>query len=121
MVTTAEVRTIAEKFPRSYEVLVRDRVKFRVGRIVWLALSRDETTMGFAFPKEEREPMISQRPETFLPPSTGDLRYNWIVAKMSGVALAEAEELLFEAWTMAVPKRVVREYLLRPESRMAGA
>src|SRR5215470_671973 len=54
MVTIDSVRAVAEGLPRSYEVVVRGRVKFRVGQIVWLAFSRDETVMGFAFPKEER-------------------------------------------------------------------
>jgi hypothetical protein len=52
VVTVDAVRTIAEGLPRSYEVIVRGRVKFRVGKIVWLAFSLDETIMGFAFPKE---------------------------------------------------------------------
>ena len=55
------VRTLALSLPRWYEVLVRDRVKFRVGRIVYLAFSRDETLMGFAFPKEERRHSSSSR------------------------------------------------------------
>src|SRR3712207_6998206 len=40
------VRAVAAGLPRSSEVLVRDRVKFRVGRIVYLAFSRDEAVMG---------------------------------------------------------------------------
>src|SRR5438552_2420782 len=54
MTTIEAVRELALGLPRSYEVLVRDRVKFRVGGIVYLSFSRDETLMGFAFPKEER-------------------------------------------------------------------
>jgi hypothetical protein len=50
MVTVDDVRALVDGFPRSYEVLVRDRVKFRVGSIVYLAFSHDETMMGFAFP-----------------------------------------------------------------------
>ena len=53
MVTVDDVRLFALVLPRAYEVLVRDRIKFRVGRIVWLAFSRDERLMGFAFPKVE--------------------------------------------------------------------
>lgn len=34
MATVDDVRGLASGLPRSYEVLVRDRVKFRVGRIV---------------------------------------------------------------------------------------
>lgn len=54
-VTVDDARSIASTLPRSYEALVRDRVKFRVGRIVYAAFSRDETVMGFAFPRDERE------------------------------------------------------------------
>src|SRR5438094_7381708 len=46
MVTIHDVRKVAEKLPRSYEVLVGGRVKFRVGRIVYLSFSRDETIIG---------------------------------------------------------------------------
>ena len=48
--------------PRSSEVLVRDRVKFRVGQIVYVAFSQDETEIGFAFPKEERAALVAARP-----------------------------------------------------------
>ena len=41
MVTADEIRAVAQTLPRSYEVLVRGRIKFRVGQIVWLALSKD--------------------------------------------------------------------------------
>jgi hypothetical protein len=51
MTTTEAVRAVVADLPRSYEVLVRDRVKFRVGQIVYLAFSHDEQMMGFAFPK----------------------------------------------------------------------
>ena len=51
MATLEDARAVAAQLPRSYEALVRGRVKFRVGRIVYLAFARDETLMGFAFPK----------------------------------------------------------------------
>src|SRR5437762_1275015 len=59
MTTVDAVRRLALSLPRSYEALVRDRVKFRVGRIVYLSFSRDETLMGFAFPKEERAALVA--------------------------------------------------------------
>jgi hypothetical protein len=34
------------------------RVKFRVGSIVYVAFTRDETTMGFGYPREERDALI---------------------------------------------------------------
>ena len=36
-VTVDDVRAFVAPLPRSYEVLVRDRVKFRVGQIVYVA------------------------------------------------------------------------------------
>ncbi len=60
MVTIEDVRPVALALPRATEALVRGRVKFRVGRIVYLAFSRDETVMGFAFPKEWRDALTAQ-------------------------------------------------------------
>lgn len=109
-VTVDDVRAVAAPLPRAYEVVVRDRVKFRVGRIVWLAFSRDETTMGFAFPKEEREAIVASAPETFLMPERGDLRYHWVVARMEALDIEEMREIVVDAWRMVVPQRVAREY-----------
>jgi hypothetical protein len=80
VVTTDDVRAAASGLPRAYEVLVRDRVKFRVGRVVFLALSDDEALMGFAFPKEERGALVGSEPDKFLMPVPSDMRYNWPVA-----------------------------------------
>ena len=49
-----DVRAVAAGLPRSYEVVVYGLFKFRVGQIVWLAFSYDQTVMGFSFPKELR-------------------------------------------------------------------
>jgi hypothetical protein len=45
MVTAQDVRRLAPSLPRTEERLVWDRIKFLVGRIVYLAISRDETSM----------------------------------------------------------------------------
>ena len=37
MITVEQVRAFTKDLPRSYEVLVHDRVKFRVGQIVFVA------------------------------------------------------------------------------------
>ena len=54
-VTIDDARAIAATLPRSYEALVRDQVRFRVGHLVYAAFHGDDTIMGFAFPREERE------------------------------------------------------------------
>ena len=63
MVTVEEIRAVASELPRTNEGLVRGNVKFRVGRIVYLAISRDGSTMGFAFPKEWRDAALEAEPQ----------------------------------------------------------
>jgi len=111
MVTIDEVRAFASALPRAYEVLVRDRVKFRVGRIVFLAFSRDETIMGFGFPKDERTALVAAEPDKFLLPSRSDMRYHWVHTRLSALDRAEMHELVLDAWRMCVPKRLAAEYL----------
>jgi hypothetical protein len=105
------VRALASELPRSYEVLVRDRVKFRVGRIVYLAFSHDDKMMGFAFPKEEREMLVASEPGKFLMPGRADLRYNWVVVRLEAIEQSEMSELVLDAWCMVVPKSVASAYL----------
>ena len=106
MVTVEEVRAFASLLPRTTEVLIYDRVKFRVGQIVYVAFSRDETEMGFAFPKEEREMLVESEPDKFLMPTGGDLRWNWVIARMDALDAEEMRELVLDAWRMVVPKKV---------------
>ena len=110
MVTIDDVRAVASPLPRSYEVLVRDRVKFRVGRIVYLAFSRDETLMGFAFPKEERDALVASEPDKFLLPRASDLRYHWVEVRLARIDRDELRELVIDAWRMVVPKSVAAAY-----------
>jgi hypothetical protein len=111
MVTVEDVRRIASVLPRTTEALVADRVKFRVGRIVYLALSRDETLLGFAFPKQEREALVASDPGRFLMPLPSDERYNWVRVRLAAIEPDELRELVVDAWRMVVPKRVAAEHL----------
>jgi hypothetical protein len=111
MVTIDDVRALALSLPRSYEALVRDRVKFRVGRIVYLAFSRDETMMGFAFPKDERDALVASDPDKFSLPRPSDLRYHWVVVRLAAIDHEEMWELVVDAWRMVVPKRVAAAHL----------
>ena len=110
-VTIDDVRELASTLPRSYEVLVRDRVKFRVGRLVYVAFSRDETLMGFGFPKEEREALVASEPHKFMLPKKSDMRYHWVVVRLAEIDQDEMEELVLDAWRMVVPKKVAAERL----------
>jgi hypothetical protein len=114
MATTIDaVRDVASSLPRTTEALVHDRVKFRVGRIVYLAFSRDETLMGFAFPKDERAGLVESEPDKFLLPRPSDLRYNWVVVRLAALDDEEMRELVLDAWRMVVPKSVAAAHLDR--------
>jgi hypothetical protein len=110
VVTIEDVRSLARGLPRSTEALVRDRVKFRVGRIVYLSFSPDETVMGFAFPKEERDALVASEPDMFMMPSRADLRYNWVLVRLAAIDATEMRELVLDAWRMVVPKGVAAAY-----------
>jgi len=110
VVTIDDVREVVSGLPRSYEALVRGRVKFRVGQIVYLAFSPDEEIMGFAFPKVEREGLVDGEPHKFVMPTGGDLRYNWVLVRLAELDHQEMRELVLDAWAMVVPKSVAAKY-----------
>ncbi|MBO3749750.1 MmcQ/YjbR family DNA-binding protein [Streptosporangiaceae bacterium NEAU-GS5] len=119
MVTVDDIRRIAMSLPRTEERLVRDRVTFRVGRIVYLAVAPDETTMGFGFPKEERAALVASEPGKFLMPRPSDERYHWVRARLAALDEPELRELVIDAWRMCAPKRVAAAHLAAqaPEAR----
>ena len=108
--TVDDVRAFAITLPRSTEAFVQGRIKFRVGRIVYLAFSRDETLMGFGFPKEWREALVESEPDRFMLPRQSDLRYNWAVVRLAAIDEPEMRELVLDAWAMVVPQKVAAEY-----------
>ena len=110
MVTAEAVRRLALALPRTSEGIVRERVKFRVGRIVFIAISPDEEIMGFGFPKEERAALVASEPEKFLMPLRSDERYNWVRVRLAAIDEAELRELVIDAWRMVVPKKVAASY-----------
>ena len=110
VVTMDDVRAFAGTLPRSSEGFVRGRVKFRVGRIVYLSFSRDGSTMGFAFPKEWRNALVESEPEKFSLPGKSDMRYHWVHVRLAAIDADEMRNLVEDAWAFTVPKSVAEEY-----------
>ena len=96
MVTPDEIRAIAQTLPRSYEVFVRGQIKFRVGQIVWLALSKDGERMGCGFPKEMRQAAVDAEPHKFQLPGESDMRFNWIHVRLEALDAGEMRDLVEE-------------------------
>jgi hypothetical protein len=114
MVAVDDVRRLALALPRTAEHLIRDQVKFRVGRIVYVAISRDETSMGFAFPKVQRAALVAAEPAKFHLPRASDERFNWVQVWLAAIDETEMHELVVDAWRMVVPQRVAASYTGRP-------
>jgi hypothetical protein len=111
LVTAAQVRAVALSLPRTSEHLIHDRVKFRIGKIVYVSISPDESTMGFGFPKEERAALIASEPDKFALPRLSDQRFHWVHAQMAALSEEEMRELVTDAWRMCVPKKVALAHL----------
>lgn len=111
MVTVEDVRRLAKTLPRTTEHLIRDRVKFRVGSLVYVSFSPDETIMGFGYPKDAREALVASEPHKYRMPSQSDMRYNWVLVELAQLDQDEMTELVLDAWRMVVPKKVARERL----------
>ena len=110
MAVIDDVRSLGAELERSYTVYVRGRLKFRVGQIVYVAFSLDETVMGFGFPKEERDALVRTEPAKFHLPGESDMRFHWVEATLAALDPAEARELVVDAWRMVVPQKVARAY-----------
>lgn len=110
MVTVEDARAIAARLPRSYEAVVRGRLKFRVGSLVYVAFARDEPIMEFAFPKDWRAGLVEAEPDKFSLPRPSDLRFHWVCVRLDRIDHAELRKLVVEAWRMCVPKKVAAAY-----------
>jgi hypothetical protein len=113
MVSAQGVRELAITLPRTKEAFVRGCLKFRVGQIVYVALSRDQTIMGFAFPREWRPVLVDGEPDKFMLPEPSDMRYNWLRVRLAAIDAAEMHDLVVDAWQMVVPKSVADDYHAR--------
>jgi hypothetical protein len=116
MISAQDVRAVAMSLPRTEEHLIRDRVKFRVGKIVYVAISSDETTMGFGFPREERAAMIAAEHGRFFLERLSDQRFNWIDVRMALISPTEMREFVTDAWRMVVPRRVAAARAAGPQA-----
>jgi hypothetical protein len=109
-VTIDDARLIAATLPRSYEALVRNEVRFRVGRMVYAAFYHEDTVMGFGFPRDERDALVASEPNKFSMPRASDIRYHWVCVQLNTIDVDELRELLIDAWRMCVPKKVAAAF-----------
>ena len=97
MVDADAVRRVGRALPRSYEAFIGRRWKLKVRQLVYVAFSRDESAMGFGYPRDARDSLIESDPETFCLPPTADLRYQWVCAHLARLDDGEMRELVTDA------------------------
>ena len=66
--------------------------------------------MGFGFPKEERAALVAAEPDKFVMPAPTDMRYHWVDVRLAAIDVEEMRELVVDAWSMVVPKKVAAAY-----------
>ncbi len=104
MATADDVRRVGLALPRTYERQVRGQWKLKVKQLVYVGFSADEQSMGFGYPRAERDGLIASDAETFFLPPTSDLRYQWVCARLARLDETEMRELVTDAWRMCVPR-----------------
>jgi hypothetical protein len=104
VVTADDVRRVGLALPRTYEFFTGGRAKLKVRQIVYVGFSRDESVMGFGYPRDARDGLIESAPDTFLLPPPRDLRYQWVCARLDRLDPVEMRELVTEAWRMCTPR-----------------
>jgi hypothetical protein len=121
VVTADDVRRVGLALPRTYEFFTGGRYKLKVRQIVYAAFSKDETAMGFGYPKDARDGLVESDPETFFLPPTSDLRYQWVCAHLNRLDQDEMRELVTDAWRMCTPKMLHDLPELEPPAAAAWA
>ncbi|MFL5981854.1 MAG: MmcQ/YjbR family DNA-binding protein [Gaiellaceae bacterium] len=109
-VSVAEVQELARTLPRASEAFVRGRIKFRVGKIVFLSFSKDGSVMGFGFPKEWRAALVESEPGKFALPRESDMRFHWVHVRLDAIDAEEMRDLVENAWALCAPKFLVEKY-----------
>ena len=121
MVSADDVRRVGLALPRSYEFFTGGRFKLKVRQIVYAGFSRDETTMGFGYPRDTRDGLIESDPATFFLPPARDLRYQWVCAHLDWLGSEEMRELVTDAWRMCTPRMLHDLPELEPPTAAAWA
>ena len=104
MTTADAVRRVGLALPRTYEFFTGGRYKLKVRQIVYVGFSKDESKMGFGYPRAARDSLVESDPGTFFLPTGGDLRYQWVCAHLDPLDETEMRELVTDAWRMCTPQ-----------------
>jgi hypothetical protein len=109
MATWDDIRAVALTLPGAWENDWYGEPLFQVGRKGFVQTFRGRVIMKLD--RDHQELLFEARPEVFSPMTAGALRWSWV--EIDALDAGEIADLVLEAWTCIVPKKVSRAYALR--------
>jgi hypothetical protein len=76
-------------------------------------------TAGLKQERQEQIALVSERPDVFETQFVAG-QFGWVVVRLERIEPGELAELVFEAWRLTAPVRVVTAFGSRPPSLTAG-
>ena len=109
MATWDDIRAAASPLPGAKETYWYDAPLFQVGSKGFVQTYRGRVIMKLD--KNHQELLFEARPDVFTPFRAGALRWSWV--DIAALGPDEIADLVREAWTQVVPKKVSRAYAAR--------
>ena len=108
MASLEDVRRLALALPGAWETEWRGEPWFQVGKKSFVLGSKDRFI--FKLDREHQHFLFEVRPQTFQPCKVGTGGV-WSYVVLEDIDEAELADLVLEAWSTIVPKKVSRGYL----------
>ena len=109
MATWGDIRAVASTLPGARETYWGDDPLFQVGSKGFVQTYRGRVIMKLD--KDHQELLFEARPDVFTPFAAGAMRWSWV--EIGALEPDEIADLVREAWTQVVPKKVSRAHLLQ--------
>jgi hypothetical protein len=107
MASLDDLRRLSLALPGAQEVTYKGEPWFNVGRKTFALYTRGRAILKLD--KGHQELLFEVRPETFAKCKVATVYWSWVA--LEGVGADELEELVREAWTQIVPRKVSRPVL----------
>jgi len=114
MATWDDIRAVALTLPGAWENEWYGQPSFQVGSKGFVQSFRGRCIMKLE--RNHQELLFEARPDVFSPMTAGALRWSWV--EIEAVDKDEIADLVVEAWTCIVPKKVSRAFGSSPGARL---
>ncbi|SFS62712.1 MmcQ/YjbR family DNA-binding protein [Paenibacillus sp. BC26] len=110
MITEDQIRRYALSLPETDEVDHWGKPSFRVKNKIYAVIQPDGVTLLVKLTAEDREAYTTIDPEVYrVPPKYPTL--NYVIIQLELVDPNELNSLIFKAWSLVAPKRVVKSFI----------